>query len=88
MCGKKHPEAEPHDPTSIKYQLLFSANHPQGRLPTWEDAIAHCEEDIKTSWRSLLPQLGIDPDSSDARGGIDTEEELKKRLEKVNNPDG
>lgn len=80
VCGQIHPDTEPHDPTALKYQMLFAANHPQGKSPTWEDAMAHCEEDVKTKWRRTLKTVGIDSNSSDVRGEINTQEELDKRL--------
>lgn len=83
VCGQKHPDEEPHDPTTLKYQMLFAANHPQGKSPSWEDAMAHCEENVKERWRKFLAKVGIDPASSDVRGGMNTEEELAKRLNRL-----
>lgn len=83
VCGQKHPETEPHDPTSLKYQLFFTVNHPKGKSPSWEDAMAHCDEDVKVRWRFFLNGMGIDSNSEDVRGGITTQEELDKRLENI-----
>ena len=69
VCGQKHPDEEPHNPTTLKYRMLFSANHPQRKSPTWEDAMAHCEEDVKTRWREVLKANGIDPSSPNVAAG-------------------
>jgi hypothetical protein len=63
--------------------MLFVANHPQGKSPTWEDAMAHCDDEVKAKWRNKLKAFGVDPDSTDVRGGIGTQEELDKRLGNV-----
>ena len=44
-CGARHRKETPHDARSLKYKLgFYRAN---GRLPTWEDASAHCAERVK-----------------------------------------
>jgi len=80
VCGQKHPDEESHDPTTLKYQMLFAANHPRGKSPTWEDAMAHCDDEVKAKWRHKLKVFGVDPNSTDVRSGISTQEELYKRL--------
>ena len=52
ICGQKHGPAEPHDAESLYYKQYFHKAH--GRKPTWEDAIAHCPNDIKETSRLLL----------------------------------
>lgn len=44
-CAVKHDPWQPHNKDSLTYQYKFYDEH--GRLPTWEDAMAHCDEDIK-----------------------------------------
>lgn len=81
VCGQKHPEKEPHDPTTLRYRMLFAANHPQGKSPTWEDAMVHCDEDVKERWKKFLIKImGIDPNSPDVLGGMTTQEEFDRRL--------
>ncbi len=55
-CAGKHRPNEPHNKNSLYYQYHFKAEY--GRWPTWEDAIAHCEERIKKMWREELTKLG------------------------------
>ena len=57
-CAVKHRLDEPHNLESLYYQMHFKAEH--GRFPTWEDAIAHCEERIKKMWREELTKLGVE----------------------------
>jgi len=56
-CAGKHGPDEPHNKDSLYYQMQFWANN--RRWPTWEDAIAHCEEGIKKMWREELTKLGV-----------------------------
>lgn len=52
ICGRKHPPNEPHDVQQIYYQVLFESM--VGRGPTWADAVAHCSEAMKASWKEAL----------------------------------
>lgn len=79
-CGVKHQETAPHDATSFRYRYIFSASHPQGKTPTWEDAMAHCDEETKFKLREYLISIGIDPASKDVFGGIKSENELNERV--------
>ncbi len=44
-CGDTHSPHLPHNASNQFYQLHFAANH--GYQPTWEDAMAHCPEDLQ-----------------------------------------
>lgn len=55
-CAVKHRADEPHNLQSLYYQMQFRLKY--NRQPTWEDAMAHCEERIKKMWREELTKLG------------------------------
>ncbi len=57
MCAIKHDPKMPHNLQSLTYQYKFYDEH--GRWPTWEDAMAHCSEEIKNFWREALKERGI-----------------------------
>jgi hypothetical protein len=59
-CGVKHHPEAPHNRDSLFYQYYFYNKH--GRWPTWEDAIAHCSEEIKQATREILKEHGIESD--------------------------
>ncbi len=48
-CAVDHPPELPHDKNSMYYQTNFYMKHE--RYPTWEDAMAHCSEQMKDDWR-------------------------------------
>jgi hypothetical protein len=56
ICARSHHENEPHDKTSLFYQYRFYSEH--GRWATWEDAMEHCTEEMKSEWRRELIALG------------------------------
>jgi hypothetical protein len=56
-CAVEHDPAEPHNRDSLYYQMQFQIRH--GRWPTWEDAMAHCTDDLKAAWREQLSALGV-----------------------------
>jgi len=57
-CAVDHPPEYPHNQQSLFYQYKFFNDH--GRWPTWEDAMAHCSEEIKAFWRAELRKRGIE----------------------------
>lgn len=57
-CAVEHPPECPHNQQSLFYQYQFYNEH--GRWPTWEDAMAHCDEAMKDVWRRELKARGID----------------------------
>jgi hypothetical protein len=56
-CAVDHPYFQPHDQQSLYYQMAFHAKH--GRWPTWNDALAHCPDNIKRYWISELMKRGV-----------------------------
>lgn len=57
VCAADHPPADPHDRDSLYYQNRFFQKH--RRFPTWEDAMSHCSEERKASFREELARRGI-----------------------------
>lgn len=51
-CAVDHPVEHPHNKDSMYYQFRFYAAH--GRWPTWEDAMAHCTEEVKAVTRKVV----------------------------------
>lgn len=56
-CATMHAPREPHNCLSLYYQVKFRQRH--GRAPTWEDAMAHCDEDVKRQWTEALKDQGV-----------------------------
>lgn len=56
-CGVKHEAYNAHDKDSLCYQYKFYDKH--GRFPTWEDAMAHCPEEVKKVWLEALEERGV-----------------------------
>ena len=57
LCASKHEEYLPHNQESITYQYKFYDQH--GRWPTWEDAMEHCSDQIKSVWTEELRKRGV-----------------------------
>ncbi|GAB6172025.1 hypothetical protein JCM15765_15030 [Paradesulfitobacterium aromaticivorans] len=57
-CAVDHSPEMPHNAQSLYYQYKFYQQ--QGRWPTWEDAMAHCDEDVREIWKQSLKELGIE----------------------------
>ena len=51
-CHVAHDPTQPHNQQSLPYQMKFHQLH--GRWPTWTDAMAHCEPEVKAHWRKNL----------------------------------
>lgn len=56
-CAWKHEQEQPHNRDTLYYQTKFKLN--KKRWPTWEDAMAHCAEDVKRVWREALTEKGV-----------------------------
>ena len=56
-CAVDHDKRSPHNKQSLYYQYSFYAEH--GRWPTWEDAMAHCDEEVKEAWIEALAEQGV-----------------------------
>ncbi len=57
-CAVAHDPGMPHNQQSLAYQYHFYDQH--GRWPTWEDAMAHCTEEVKEQWKVALRERGIE----------------------------
>lgn len=57
-CAVKHDQSIPHDQQSMFYQYKFYNEH--GRWPTWEDAMAHCTDEMKQAWTEALKEHGLE----------------------------
>ena len=57
-CAVNHEPELPHNQQSMFYQYKFYNEH--GRWPSWEDAMAHCSDDMKELWRRELRKRGVD----------------------------
>lgn len=61
-CATDHNPCTTHNPQTMFYQ---SKRHMDGLEPgTWEDAMAHCDEETKALWREQLTSMGVDTTSS------------------------
>ena len=58
VCGREHGAEHPHDAKSMYYQTVFHNEH--GRLPTWEDAMAHCADDMKQLWLDAMDRVQLE----------------------------
>lgn len=56
-CATAHEASLPHNQQSIFYQYTFY--NLNGRWPTWEDAMAHCEPEMQEQWWKGLAEHGI-----------------------------
>ncbi len=56
-CATAHSEEEPHNAQSLHYQYKFRLEH--GRFPTWDDAISHCSNELKSLWIKELKKMGV-----------------------------
>ena len=56
-CAVDHDPSYPHNQQSLYYQYHFYAENQ--RWPTWEDAMAHCSDDMKTVWKDELRKEGV-----------------------------
>jgi hypothetical protein len=54
----KHEPEQPHNQQSLFYQYKFYNEH--GRWPTWQDAMAHCTDEVKQIWREALKEHGVE----------------------------
>lgn len=54
VCGRNpaHEPELPHDAMQLYYQYAFYGEH--GRWPTWTDAMAHCDDEMKAEWEMAL----------------------------------
>jgi len=60
ICAAKHEDHLPHNAQSLYYQMSFQMQH--GRGPDWNDAMAHCSDEMRALWRNALIEKGVDVD--------------------------
>lgn len=58
QCGVDHEPDQPHNQQKLLYQYWFYAEH--SRWPTWEDAMAHCSDEVYEMWREGLAGHGVE----------------------------
>lgn len=54
-CAVDHTPDMPHDWRSLFYHYSFFKLN--GRYPTWEDAMAHCAENVKIATREVVAEI-------------------------------
>ena len=64
-CNVVHDPLDPHNRDSLYYQMRFWQTN--GRFPTWRDAMAHCSDETKRAWTTLLRERGVPEELLDAR---------------------
>jgi len=64
-CATEHDPQGPHNKLSLIYQYNFYDKH--GRWPTWNDAMAHCSDEIRKSWKQWLIDNGIDVNDNEPK---------------------
>ena len=57
-CAVDHDPRLPHNQQSLYYQMKFKIEH--GRDATWNDAMAHCTDDVKERWIEGLKIHGVE----------------------------
>lgn len=57
-CATEHDAAHPHNAQSLYYQYWFYEQHQ--RWPNWNDAMAHCSDEMKKFWTESLIAAGVD----------------------------
>lgn len=63
VCAVAHDPKDPHDRSSLYYQMRFRRRH--RRFPTWADAMAHCSAATKAAWKAKLIGEGVPPEELD-----------------------
>lgn len=56
-CAVTHDPALPHNAQSLYYQYKFRQKN--GRFPTWNDAMAHCTDEVRALWIEALAEHGV-----------------------------
>lgn len=87
-CATEHPPELPHNWESFYYHTKFKMDH--DRSPTWNDAIAHCTEEIKAQWAASFAvtaaehsDKSIRKRAQDALDQLREDPENKKIVEEV-----
>ena len=56
-CATSHDPNQPHNQQSMFYQYHFLSKN--GRWPTWDDAMTHCDDAMKKAWTDELLKRGV-----------------------------
>ncbi|MFT8710441.1 MAG: hypothetical protein ABF820_13525 [Sporolactobacillus sp.] len=56
-CAADHDLGQPHNQQSLYWQYWFYDKY--SRWPTWEDAMAHCTDEVKQFWIDELKERGV-----------------------------
>lgn len=62
-CAVAHDPEQPHNQQSLYWQYWFYGQN--DRWPTWEDAMAHCTDDVKQQWVAALREHGVNVGGSE-----------------------
>ena len=57
-CACDHDPRFPHNPESFYWQMKFNMEH--GRRATWNDALAHCTDEVRSVWIKSLREHGVE----------------------------
>jgi hypothetical protein len=57
-CAVKHSPEYPHNAQSLYYQTKFYMQN--GRAATWNDAMAHCSEEMQQAFTEEMLKHGIE----------------------------
>lgn len=57
VCAWEHRPEQPHNFQTLYYKIWFQKEY--GRAPTWEDAMMHCEDEVKEQWKIHLREFGV-----------------------------
>ncbi len=68
-CAVDHKPEEPHNKDSMYYQMKFKMKN--DRWPTWEDAMAHCSQDIKNAMIQFFESKNISWKISDTSNEVE-----------------
>lgn len=60
-CAEPHNPEEVHDAEGSVYRARFHMRH--GRFPAWQDAFAHCSEELQLDYVLELVELGVPVES-------------------------
>jgi len=55
ICARHHNPTLPHDIHSLYYQIKFKLEN--NREATWQDAMAHCSDDMKQMWQDSMDRV-------------------------------
>ena len=54
-CATDHEPELPHNQESLYWHYWFYGQH--GRWPTWDDAMAHCFDEVRDLWKQAMVKV-------------------------------